>query len=289
MTLTEAEFNRIRALLHELCGLNLTPEKKYLVRSRLEPVLLKYKLRSYSELAARLEQHTDGIFRDEVIEAMATNETSFNRDGHPYEELRKGILPKLMQSLSERKQRSGIPFPRIRIWSVACSTGQEPYSIAMAILDYIEQNAAQSWTREHFWILATDISQHALQIARAGHYYDFDLDRGVPSDQRAKYFVQHGKNWMVAPQVRNMVEFRRLNMLHNFSDLVGFDLILCRNLLIYFDEPTRLSVCRRLRNSLNPGGFFMLGAAEQLPIGMEKQFIQTQFGKTIAFQVPTSP
>ena len=284
MNLTGDEFDRIRKFLYEFSGLSLAHDKQYLVHARLEPILERHRLDSFGQLIARLEQRMDGLFRDEVVEAMTTNETSFNRDGHPYEELRRTLLPELLQKLTERRDRSGIPFPRVRIWSVACSTGQEPYSIAMTILDFLEHHATGQWTREHFWILATDLSQHALRAARAAVYADFELERGVTPEQRRKYFQQQGKNWLVASTIRHMVEYRQLNLLHNFSDLAGFDLIFCRNLLIYFDEPTRLAVGRRTAGSMNPGGYLIVGAAEPLPSGLDHLFRQKQCGRTIVFE-----
>ena len=149
MNPTEEEFNRIRVFLLETSGLCLSADKQYLVQTRLEPVARRHSLLSLAEVIRRLEERNDGSFRDEVIDAMTTNETSFNRDSHPFDELRSTILPRLMQTLQDRKTRSGIPFPRIRIWSVAASTGQEPYSIAMAILDFLDGRPITSG----FWAL----------------------------------------------------------------------------------------------------------------------------------------
>lgn len=283
MNPTEEEFNRIREFLLETSGLCLSADKQYLVQTRLEPVARRHNLLSLAEVIRRLEERNDGSFRDEVIDAMTTNETSFNRDSHPFDELRSTILPRLMQTLQDRKTRSGIPFPRIRIWSVAASTGQEPYSIAMAILDFLEANPRTGWTAEHFWILGTDISERALQAARAGRYSDWEIDRGISWEQKNKFFTQHEGQWLISPSVRNMVDLRRVNVLQNIVDLAGFDLIFCRNLLIYFDELTRFNVCQKLAKSLNPDGLLLLGAAEHLPASSDTTFQQIKFGRTIAF------
>lgn len=283
MNQTEEEFNQIRTFLLETSGLSLSSDKQYLVRSRLEPVAQRHQLQSLAAIIRRLKERNDVSFRDEVIDAMTTNETSFNRDVHPFDELRRSILPRLIQTLHDRKTRSGIPFPRIRIWSVAASTGQEPYSIAMAILCFLDANPRSGWTAQHFWILGTDISERALQIARAGLYSDLEIDRGISGEQKKKYFSPRDGQWLISPDVRKMVEFRRVNMLQNVADLAGFDLVFCRNLLIYFDEPTRFVVCQKLEKSLNPDGLLLLGAAEDLPASYDKAFRQTQFGRTIAF------
>lgn len=283
MNQTEEEFNQIREFLLETSGLSLSSDKQYLVRSRLEPVARRHHLHSLADIIRRLKERNDVNFRDEVIDAMTTNETSFNRDGHPFDELRRSILPRLSQILQDRKTRSGIPFPRIRIWSVAASTGQEPYSIAMAILDFLDANPRTGWTAEHFWILGTDISERALQVARTGLYSDLEIERGISREQKNKYFSPQGGQWLISPIVRKMVEFRRVNVLQNVADLAGFDLVFCRNLLIYFDEKTRFAVCQKLAKSLNPDGLLLLGAAEHLPASYDKTFQQIPFGKTIAF------
>lgn len=283
MKLTEEEFNQIRTFLLETSGLALSSDKQYLVQTRLEPVARRHHLHSLSDIIRRLKERNDGSFRDEVIDAMTTNETSFNRDGHPFEELRRSILPRLIQTLQDRKIRSGIPFPRIRIWSVAAATGQEPYSIAMAILGFLDANPRTGWTAEHFWILGTDISERALQVARAGLYSDLEIARGISQEQKNKYFSPQGGQWQISPGVRKMADFRKVNVLQNVADLAGFDLVFCRNLLIYFDELTRIAVCQKIAKSLNPDGLLLLGAAEHLPASYDTTFQQLQFGRTIAF------
>ena len=283
MKLSADEFSQIRKFILETSGLALTSDKEYLVRTRLEPVVKRHQLSSFADVVRKLQESNSGLFRDEVVDAMATNETSFNRDGHPFEELRRLILPRLLQVLHDRKSKSGIPFPRIRIWSVAASTGQEPYSIAMAILDFLAANPGTGWTAEHFWILGTDISDRALTAARAGLYSDWDIERGVTPEQKLKYFSLQGHQWLISPKIRRIVEYRKLNVLQNVADLTGFDMVFCRNLLIYFDEPTRCSVCTKIANSLNTDGLLVLGSAEHLPTVFDSTFQQTHFGRTVAF------
>ena len=153
----------------------------------------------------------------------------------------------------------------------------------MAILDFLAANPGTGWTAEHFWILGTDISDRALNVARAGLYSDWDVERGVTPQQKSNYFSPRGNQWLISPTVRKMVDFRKLNVLQSVSDLSGFDMIFCRNLLIYFDELTRFAVCRKIARSLNTDGLLLLGSAEHLPTPFDTTFQQIQFGRTIAF------
>ena len=216
-------------------------------------------------------------------EDIIKKDTFVSSDGYLFDELRRSIRTRLLRILQDRKTNSGIPFPRIRFWSVAASTGQEPYSIAMAILDFLAANPRTGWTAEHFWILGTDISDRALNVARAGLYSDWDVERGITTEQKSKYFSPRGNQWLISPRVRKMVEFRKLNVLQSVSDLSGFDIIFCRNLLIYFDEPTRFSVSQKIASNLNTDGMLVLGSAEHLPVAFVTTFQQTNFGRTIAF------
>ena len=283
MDLTPEEFHQIQLLIHQLSGLALTPDKQYLVKSRLEPLCSKYACKSFGELGQRLLSYSDGGLRQAFIEAMTTHETSFNRDTHPFEELRRTLIPRMIETLRTRRERSGIPFPRARIWSVASSTGQEPYSIAMALLDYFSEHKLADCSLENFAILATDISEHALQGARIGSYTHWETERGLTTTDRQRHFTRQGQQWTINPDVRKLVEFQKLNVLHSFADLSGFDLILCRNLLIYFDEPTRVAVCQKLASSLNPQGILIIGSAEQLPRGLEASFLQQTLGQTVIY------
>lgn len=281
-TLSTKEFAELRKIILDLCGITLNDDKHYLVKTRLEPVLEKNRIGSYSELIDRLKRPNALILRDEIVEAITTNETSFNRDGHPYEEIRKTILPDLCRLATDRKKLSGLPFPRIRIWCAAASTGQEPYSVAMAVLDYLATQDGSSITADQFLILGSDISSKALQVARSGVYSPWEMDRGITPEQRIKHFAFDGKQWVISNEIRKLVEFRRLNLIERLPDLGGFDLVLCRNLLIYFDDATRLSVCEKLHANLNPEGWLLIGAAENLP--PKAPFIQRFMGRSVAFR-----
>ncbi len=283
MHVTKEEFDCIRSLVNAYSGLSLTQDKLYLAQSRLLPLLTKHRLGSFAELIERVQANNQSQLRDEFVEAMVTNETSFNRDTHPFDALRTNVLPMLIANKLERMQRQGIPFSKVRVWSVAASTGQEPYSIAMAIADSVAKFGGTKITCDQFWILASDISERALNVARLATYMELEMSRGISPEQRAKYFVPNGKKWEVVPQLKGMVEFRKLNVLQNVSDLVGFDLVFCRNLLYYFDEQARITVSNKMIDCLNPGGILVIGSAEHLPPGWESRLRHLQFGRTVVY------
>ena len=197
----------------------------------------------------------------QVVEAMTTNETFFFRDKMPFDHLR-DILPSLIASRANRRS--------LRIWSAASSTGQEPYSIAMCLREY--GAALSGWRIE---IVATDISQDVLEKARAGLYSQFEVQRGLPIQLLLKYFTQLGEFWQLSADIRGMVQHRQLNLLQDFSHLGKFDVIFCRNVLIYFDQDTKVSVFERLAKVLEPDGVLVLGAAESV-VGITDAFRPSQ-------------
>jgi chemotaxis protein methyltransferase CheR len=245
----DAGFEFLRAFLKERSGLALSPEKRYLVDSRLGPIMRKQKIASLAELAAALRSGRDRALDNAVVEAMTTNETFFFRDRTPFDLFKDAILPRM---LTERASRR-----KLRIWCAAASTGQEPYSLAM-ILDEAKARLA-GWQIE---IVATDIATEVLDKARAGVYSQFEVQRGLPIQMLLKHFKQQGENWHISQQIKSMVSFKQLNLIKDFSTLGQFDVIYCRNVLIYFDQPTKTDVLRRLSNALAPGGVLLLGAAE---------------------------
>jgi chemotaxis protein methyltransferase CheR len=190
-----------------------------------------------------------GILNDRVVEAMTINETFFFRDTTPFDHFRDLIMPQMLRARANRR--------RIRIWCAAGSTGQEPYSLAMSMK---EMGAALAgWRIE---IIATDLSQGALEKSKAGLYSQFEVQRGLPIQMLLKYFKQAGELWQINADIRAMVQHRQLNLLHDFSELGAFDLIFCRNVLIYFDQQTKTNVLNRLARAIEADGFLMLGAAE---------------------------
>ncbi|VTS00843.1 CheR family methyltransferase [Tuwongella immobilis] len=253
MILTEHASEEIRQQIHRLCGIHLQRDKDYLLVQRLSPLLAQHECRNWEELANRLRGSAVRCdLHQAVVEAITTPETSFFRDGHPFEAIRQQILPPHLASGHG-----------MRIWSVACSTGQEPYSIAMLLRELratTEGLPRISADR----ITATDISQRCLSIAQAGIYTPHEVQRGLSEIRLHRHFRPVGTNWQIRDEMRQMVQFSMLNLIESWPDFVGFDLILCRNVLIYFDLPTRTQILRRLCQLLPIGGWLILGAAENL-------------------------
>ncbi|MDO9499508.1 protein-glutamate O-methyltransferase CheR [Falsiroseomonas sp.] len=242
------EFAEIAGVVRRRSGIVLTSDKAYLLETRLGPILSRFKLPSLSALGQKLRQRPDEVLERAVVEALTTHESSFFRDGKPFEHLAK-ILPRLISSRS--------PGAPLRIWSAACSTGQEPFSIAMLVAD-----ALGGRTDCKVEILATDISAEILQRARLGVFTQFEVQRGLPIRSLVKHFRQDGAKWRIAPELAAMVRFEERNLLNDLSALGRFDTIFCRNVLIYFDAPTKTRVLEALARRLSPEGVLYLGGAE---------------------------
>jgi len=285
MQLSPDTFNDIRKVVHDLCGVVINDDKQYLVVARLEPLLKRNGIASYESLVQRLKQQNTLRLQEQIVEAITTQETSFNRDGHPFEELRRSILPEIASRLLERRARARLPYSHARIWCAAVATGQECYSVAMAVLDFLASRPGIGLNPEDFPILASDISSKALATAREGRYSSLELARGMPADQRARFFHPDGDRWVVDDSIRRTIEFRQLNLVQPLPHLGTFDLILCRNLLIYLDEATRRRLCRVLHQALNPGGILMIGAAESI-YGVTEAFSTERSGTTVVHRKP---
>ena len=253
------DFDFLRRLLHERSGLVLPAEKQYLAESRLLPLARRHGLTSLGELIAKLrEAQAEAPLVTEVVEAMTTNETFFFRDKIPFDHLRDTIMPSLIAARAKEK--------RIRIWCTAASSGQEPYSIAMTLKS---MGAALAGFRID--ILATDLSMEVLERARHGLYSQFEVQRGLPIHLLVKFFSKEGEMWQVAPELRGMVQFRPLNLLKDFSPLGMFDIVFCRNVLIYFDQDSKIGVFNRVAKQMSDDGFLVLGAAETV-VGLTDAF-----------------
>lgn len=247
--MTELDFQFLCGLLKARSGLALTPEKRYLVESRLSPICRRFELDTLSGLVGALKVGRTPGLETAVVEAMTTNETFFFRDKGPFDLFRDVLLPRYLSA------RAGTR--RLRIWCAAASTGQEPYSLAMLLSETSARLAG--WQVQ---IVATDISTEVLEKAKAGIYNQFEVQRGLPIQLLVKYFKQNGDQWQISPQIRAMVDYRPLNLIKEFGHLGTFDIIYCRNVLIYFDKPTKTDVLERLANVMAPDGALLLGAAE---------------------------
>ncbi|MDA9431717.1 CheR family methyltransferase [Bradyrhizobium sp. CCBAU 51627] len=255
--MTPVDYDYLRKFLKERSGLDLSPDKQYLVESRLLPLARKESLSGIPDLVLKI-RNGDGRLATDVVEAMTTNETFFFRDKIPFDHLRDSIVPGLIQARAARKS--------LRIWSAASSTGQEPYSIAMCLK---EMGAALAgWRIE---IVATDLSQEVLEKSKAGVYSQFEVQRGLPIQFLMKYFTQVSDVWQLNADIRAMVHFRQLNLLQDFSHLGTFDVIFCRNVLIYFDQDTKAVIFERMAKGLEADGTLLLGAAESV-VGITDAF-----------------
>ncbi|HEY6753249.1 MAG TPA: protein-glutamate O-methyltransferase CheR [Pseudolabrys sp.] len=256
--MTPEDFDYLRKFLRERSGLVLAVEKQYLAESRLLPVARRNGMGTLDELVDRLRDRPPAPLSAQVVEAMTTNETFFFRDKIPFEHFRDTILPTLMVARAREK--------RIRIWCTAASTGQEPYSLAMVI-----KGMGSALAGYRIEILATDLSSEVLERAKAGIYSQFEVQRGLPVQLLVKFFEQVGETWQVAPELRSMVQFRPLNLLNDFSALGSFDVVFCRNVLIYFDQENKISVLNRIARQMPEDGYLVLGAAETV-IGLTEAF-----------------
>jgi len=254
---TPSDYEYLRKLLKDHSGLDLSADKQYLIESRLLPLSRKCDLPGISELVQKMKGGSAPLIA-QVVEAMTTNETFFFRDKVPFDHFRDSIMPEIMKARANRKS--------IRIWCAAGSTGQEPYSLAMSVK---EMGAALAGWRVE--IIATDLSQEVLEKSKAGIYSQFEVQRGLPIQLLVKHFKQSGEFWQLSSEIRAMVQHRQLNLLHDFSQLGVFDVIFCRNVLIYFDQETKINIFGRLAKVMEPDGFLVLGAAETV-VGLTDVF-----------------
>jgi len=255
--MTPLDYDYLRKCLKQRSGLVLTADKQYLVESRLLPLARKAGLVNLTALVNQLKRGDEAMMTA-VVEAMATNESFFFRDKVPFYHFTSIIMPALLAA--RRSTRT------VRIWCAAASTGQEPYSLAMCLKE-MEGDLA-GWRIE---LLASDLSGQALEKTREGLYTQFEVQRGLPIQFLVRYFKQTRELWQIAPEIRAMVKFRQLNLLSDFSHLGIFDLIFCRNVLIYFDQDTKIDIFRRLAKSTESDGFLALGAAETV-VGLTDVF-----------------
>lgn len=256
--MTPQEFDFVAKLVRKECGLVLSTDKAYLVESRLSPVARKLGLGTADAFVRELMKDARPDRVREVVEAMVTNETFFFRDKKPFDQFKDFVLPALLAARAGRRQ--------IRIWCAASSTGQEPYSIAMICKEAAAQLAG--WRIE---ILATDVSGEVLRIAKEGVYSQFEVQRGLPIQFLVKYFTQQGDKWQLKPEIRSMVNFRPFNLLSDPSSLGSFDVVFCRNVLIYFDPETKTRILDGIAKVLAADGHLYLGGAETV-LGISSRF-----------------
>ncbi|MGZ4960058.1 MAG: CheR family methyltransferase [Methylomonas sp.] len=255
--LTDIDFQTIQQFLIRSCGIVLSEHKQYLVKSRLLSLLGKFEIRTFAELAATLQSNApSGLkLKNAVIDAMTTNETSWFRDEKQFVELKEKIFPELFS------QKNGT----IKIWSAACSSGQEPYSISISALEALRAHDKNKTVQ----IIGTDISETILLEAKNAVYSELALSRGIDLATKARYFQKNYNGYGLVSEVTSLVRFQQFNLLKPFAALGRFDIIFCRNVLIYFSEQIKRDILTRMADCLEPGGYLFLSSTEALPGGLQ--------------------
>lgn len=249
-------------------------DKAYLIESRLSSLAQRDGFGDLDRLLAKLREANSAVLQSRVVEALTTNETLFFRDGHPFEALQQKIIPDLLAR--HRTDR------RLRIWSAASSTGQEAYSVAMLMQESVPQ--IETWNIE---ILATDISTGALEKARQAVYSQVEVNRGLPAGKLLRYFEETPEGWRVKPQIRQMVRFQQMNLVDRWPVQQPFDIILLRNVMIYFDTPLRQAILAKVAEQLSPGGYLFMGTGET-PVALSPLFEVVVIGRTAVYCRKTS-
>ncbi|MDP1707790.1 MAG: protein-glutamate O-methyltransferase CheR [Gammaproteobacteria bacterium] len=275
-TITPSEYQAFRILLEEACGILLGEDKHYLVSSRLGRLMQEEGLATLGELVTRLSGIRGASLRTRVIDAMTTNETLWFRDTTPYDALTLHILPQFAQTPLGRP---------LRIWSAACSSGQEPYSISIAVQEYLLGKPGQlTWGVQ---IVGTDISSAILKEANAGIYDSTSLARGLSPERRQRFFTPVDGKWQVKPELRTRVSFKELNLKQSYAALAKFDIIFCRNVLIYFSADLKRDILTRMAQALNPDGYLILGSSEAIS-NLSSAFEMVHYASGVVYRLKNS-
>jgi len=270
--LSNKDYEDFRKFLENVCGIVLGDNKQYLVTSRLSRLLQDHNLASLGALVTELKKDTARELTNRVVEAMTTNETSWFRDIHPFNTLKERILPELGKS--RRTQ--------MRVWSAACSSGQEPYSISMTLQEFQASNPGLMGSDAQ--IVATDISPAILEAAQKGRYDDMSMARGLSPERKKKYFKETPNYWQITPAISSRIQFRNLNLLQSYALLGRFDIIFCRNVLIYFSSESKKEILAKMCKSLNPNGYLFLGGSESIT-GLTDQLNMVRTNGGVVYQL----
>lgn len=271
--LSKNHYDDFRQFLEQSCGIVLGDNKHYLVTSRLNRLTQEFSFASLGAMLDTLKKNNDAMLKQRVIDAMTTNETSWFRDAYPFELMRESLLGEIAKNKPAR----------LRIWSAACSTGQEPYSISMTLHEHQQKNPGQ--LNMPVEIVGTDISGTVLKIAKDARYDELSLSRGLSEQRRSQYFTAvDGKSWQLIDKLRAPVRFTEINLLQSYTLLGRFDLIFCRNVLIYFSSQLKTDILTRMSQILNPGGYLILGGSES-PTGYCRAFEMVRFPKGVVYRL----
>ena len=273
--ISTTEFKLLRDFIQEHCGICLGEEKAYLIETRLAGLMVQNGCTDFGAFYRLAKSDASPLLREKVIDAMTTNETLWFRDAHPFATLKEKLLPPLAEEILAGKRF------RIRIWSAACSTGQEPYSMAMVIHEFCRTHPGI--TPGHFEIIASDISPSALFLAKAGRYDENAMRRGLPEDMRSRYFHADGTVWKVNEELKNLVTFRKFNLQDAMDPLGHFDIVFCRYVTIYFAEDFKRRIFAGLGRILAPSGYLMVSAVESLR-GIADQFLPRTYAGGLYYQ-----
>jgi chemotaxis protein methyltransferase CheR len=269
MTLTATRFDWVRQLVHRESAIVLAPGKEYLVEARLLPLARRMGLSDVDQFVDTVRSRPRPDDTRSIVEALTTNETSWFRDGDPFTALTSTVLPSLLSSRG--------PTERLQIWSAACSSGQEAYTVAMLLEDAMPNAAAR------VSITATDISREMVERTRAGRFSQLEVNRGLPAPMLVRHFQRAGSEWEVAPNLRRMVTARECNLAAPLPRMGPFDVVYLRNVLIYFDLPTKQAILRRVRELMRPDGWLFLGAAETT-LGVDDSWSRVVLGRSSAYR-----
>lgn len=268
--LSTPDFEYIAQLVKNEAGITLDKGKEYLVQSRVEPVARSLGFADICAFVIHLRKADDGVRRRQVVESLTTHETSFYRDQEPFEALRTKVIPELIEKQRAQKE--------LTIWCGAASSGQEPYSLCMLLREHFPE--LTSW-RVRF--IATDVSSSILAKAKSGVFNQIEVNRGLPIRLLAKYFEKKGQDWVIAQGIRDMVKFSELNLLHPFTGIPQADLIMLRNVLIYFDVNTKRQILAKVHSTLRPHGCLFLGTAETT-VNLCESFERVTFERTSCYR-----
>lgn len=273
--ISAADFSWVRDFVRRESAIRIDEGKDYLVVSRLGPVAAAHGISDLGQLVERVKAQPRGRLSVDVVDALTINETSFFRDVHPFQTLVTDVLPELMRANATTR--------RMRIWCAAASSGQEPYSVAMAIHEHLP--ALLGWDLQ---ILATDISRAVLARAAHGEFSHLDVNRGLPASMLVKHFQRQGARWRISDDIRRMVRFEHTNLIGPWAASRGTDVVLLRNVLIYFDDATRNDILHRMRQTLVPGGYLGLGGTETT-VGAPTDYDRVTLGRSVWFRTVQEP
>jgi len=269
------EFNVLAKYIYSISGVCLDESKTYLVETRLQRLLSRYDIATFSELYYKALSDMTKSLQNKIIDAITTGETMFFRDAAMFELLQHKILPDLIDL---KNRRGCMPVP-IHIWSAASSTGQEVYSIAMVLKELIPD-----LSRYNIKIIGTDISDEAVARASYGQYNQFEIERGLPKDKQARYFAKDSNSWKISDEIRAMATFKKLNLFDDFSGMGAFDIVLCRNVAIYFTEQDKVRLFRKIGGALESDGYLIIGSTESLT-GICPQFKPKRYLRSVFYQL----